>query len=70
MLNWSKRSDLLFFLFQPYSFEMYKSKEDKIKLLDETVKFHDGNAIIAVSMPSSNIMNELIYKYDQSGRLC
>ena len=49
---------------------MYKSKEDKIKLLDETVKFHDGNAIIAVSMPSSNIMNELIYKYDQSGRLC
>ena len=35
---------------QPYSLEMYKSKEDKLALLDEAIKLHDGNAIIAVSL--------------------
>ncbi|KAI0230769.1 ADF-H domain-containing protein [Lamellibrachia satsuma] len=33
---------------QPYSLEIYKSKEDKLVLLDEAIKLHDGNAIIAV----------------------
>ena len=29
---------------------MYKSKEHKLALLDEAVKLHDGNAIMAVSI--------------------
>ncbi|KAK2184321.1 hypothetical protein NP493_270g03035 [Ridgeia piscesae] len=33
---------------QPYTLEIYKGKEDKLTLLDEAIKLHDGNAIIAV----------------------
>ena len=34
---------------QPYSLEKYKSKEDKLQLLDDAISSHDGNAIIIVS---------------------
>ena len=37
---------------QPYSLEPYKSKTDKLTLLDEAIRYHDGNAIIAVSEKS------------------
>ena len=37
------------FVLKPYSLEMYKSKEDKLALLDESIKHHDGNVITAVS---------------------
>ncbi|XP_071080545.1 spermatogenesis-defective protein 39 homolog [Haliotis cracherodii] len=33
---------------QAYTFELYKSKEDKLALLDKAIESHDGNAIIAV----------------------
>lgn len=33
---------------QPYSLEPYKSKVDKLTLLDEAILYHDGNAITAV----------------------
>ena len=29
---------------------MYKSKEDKLAFLDESIKHHDGNVITAVSL--------------------
>ncbi|CAH1791215.1 unnamed protein product, partial [Owenia fusiformis] len=32
---------------QQYSLEMYKSKDDKVALLDAAIKLHDGNAITA-----------------------
>ncbi|KAL5008167.1 hypothetical protein ScPMuIL_013748 [Solemya velum] len=32
---------------EPYSLELYKSKEEKLALLDRTIAMHDGNAIIA-----------------------
>lgn len=31
---------------QPYSLDKYKSKEDKLQLLDDAISSHDGNAII------------------------
>jgi len=37
------------FVVQPYSLDKYKSKEDKLQLLDDAVSSHDGNAIIIVS---------------------
>ena len=37
---------------QPYSLEPYKSKTDKLTLLDEAIRYHDGNAVIAVSNQS------------------
>ena len=37
-------------LLQPYSLEPYKSKTDKLNLLDEAIRYHDGNAITAVSV--------------------
>ena len=29
---------------------MYKSKQEKLQLLDDAIALHDGNAIIAVSL--------------------
>ena len=34
---------------QSYSLEKYKSKEDKLQLLDDAISSHDGDAIIIVS---------------------
>jgi len=34
---------------QSYSLDKYKSKEDKLQLLDDAVSSHDGNAVIIVS---------------------
>lgn len=34
---------------EPVSFDLYRSKEDKMDLLDAAVDSLDGNAIIAVS---------------------
>ena len=39
----------LLLFFQPFALEAYKSKEEKLELLDTAIKTHDGNAIIAVS---------------------
>ena len=39
-----------FHVFQTYSLEGYKAKEQKISLLDEAIKSHDGNAITAVKV--------------------
>ncbi len=33
---------------EPYSLELYKSKADKLELLDQAIHSHDGNAITAV----------------------
>ena len=35
---------------QPYSLEVYRAREDKVSLLDAAIKYHDGNAIIIVSI--------------------
>lgn len=35
-------------MLQPYGLEMCKTKEQKVALLDEAIKMHDGNAITAV----------------------
>lgn len=34
---------------QPFSLELYKSKSEKLALLDKAIGTHDGNAITAVS---------------------
>ena len=41
--------------------EMYKSKEDKLLLLDEAVASHDGNSITAVSRPDRCLNHLLIH---------
>ena len=39
----------MFIYSKPYSLEIYKSHEDKCALLDTAIRYHDGNAITAVS---------------------
>ena len=47
---------LIFWKFQPYTLEVYKSLKEKLALLDCAIKMHDGNAITAVS-----VLNNIIY---------
>jgi len=35
---------------KPYWFDLYKAKSQKLRLLDEAIHSHDGNAIIAVTL--------------------
>ncbi|XP_070578900.1 spermatogenesis-defective protein 39 homolog isoform X2 [Ptychodera flava] len=45
----------------PYSLELYKSLSDKLALLDEAVKSHDGNAIIAVILFLKNSLKKTLF---------
>jgi len=44
---------------QPYSLEKYKSKEDKLQLLDDAISSHDGNAIIIVSAVVGSVVTSI-----------
>ena len=48
--------DAVSYPMQPYSLEMYKSKEEKLALLDEAIRQHDGNAITMVQNDFCNIV--------------
>ena len=53
---------LFFLLFQPFTLEGFRSKEQKLELLDTALQTHDGNAIIAVSY----LTPSLLYTYHLS----
>ena len=35
-------------ILKPYWFDLYKTKKEKLKLLNEAISTHDGNTILAV----------------------
>ena len=49
-MNWDshKLNIYLFFNMQNYSLDKYKSKEEKLQLLDDAIASFDGNAILIV----------------------
>ena len=53
---------------QPFSLEQYKSKDEKLELLDKAIKTHDGNAIIAVVIFLKRTLSEQIFYYELTRR--
>ena len=49
---------------QAYSLEPYKSKDEKLELLDRASKTYDGNAIIAVVIFLKRTLNEQIFYFE------
>lgn len=49
---------------EPFALESFKSKEDKLALLDEAIKTHDGNAIIAAVIWLKRTIKDQIFNLE------
>lgn len=48
----------------PFSLEQYKSKEEKLSLLDQAIRSHDGNAIIAAVLFAKRTLSEQLFNME------
>ncbi|XP_014673828.1 PREDICTED: spermatogenesis-defective protein 39 homolog [Priapulus caudatus] len=53
---------------EPYSLEAYKSKEDKLSLLDTATAMHDGNAIMAAVLFLKSTVKAQIFHHEMMRR--
>ncbi|XP_041353430.1 spermatogenesis-defective protein 39 homolog [Gigantopelta aegis] len=53
---------------EAYSFEMYRSREDKVALLDKAIELHDGNAIIAATLFLKHTVKSSIFNLELTRR--
>ncbi|XP_064600703.1 spermatogenesis-defective protein 39 homolog isoform X2 [Liolophura sinensis] len=53
---------------EPYGLEMCKTKEQKLALLDEAIKMHDGNAITAAVLFLQNTLKGSVFNLELSRR--
>lgn len=49
---------------QNYSFDAYKSKEQKLSVLDAALKYHDGNAIVAAVLHMKRTLKSTIFNQE------